>query len=237
MLSVIDLNADVGEGAGDDETLISSGITSANVACGAHAGDDETMRESCVAVSRHGVALGAHPSYEDREHCGRRSMAVTPEALRASVNAQLWRLMKPAAEAGLKILHVKPHGALYHDGNKARELAEAFLAAMQAVVPDARLVGPPEGAWREAARHRGVRFVAEGFIDRRYQADGQLVPRSEPGAVITDEDEAVRQSLTLARSGRVQTLCVHGDDPEAIRLLAAARRALQAEGFSFFSPL
>jgi UPF0271 protein len=237
MLTSIDLNADVGEGAGDDESLISSGITSANVSCGAHAGDDTTMLKSCAAVRRHGVALGAHPSYEDREHFGRRTLAVTPEALRASVNAQLRRLMKPAAEAGLKIAHVKPHGALYRDGNEAPELAEAFIAAMQRVVPEARLFGPPEGAWREAARQQGVRFVAEGFIDRRYRADGTLVPRTEPNAVITSEDEAIWQSLALARSGRVQTLCVHGDGVESWRLLAAARRALGAEGFSFSSPL
>jgi UPF0271 protein len=237
MLNVIDLNADVGEGAGDDESLISSGITSANIACGAHAGDGATMREACAIVRRHGVALGAHPSYEDREHFGRRTLAITPEALRVSVKAQLWCLMQPTAEAGLKIVHVKPHGALYHDGNKARELAEAFIAAMQMVVPDARLFGPPEGAWREAARSRGVRFVAEGFIDRRYRADGTLVPRTEANAVITSEEEAIWQSLALARSGRVQTLCVHGDSKESRRLLAAARRALRSEGFSFFSPL
>ncbi len=237
MLTSIDLNADVGEGVGDDESLISSGITSANVACGAHAGDEATMRDSCAVVRRHGVALGAHPGYEDRKYFGRRSLAITPEALRVSVKAQIWRLMQPATEAGLKIVHVKPHGALYHDGNKARGLAEAFIAAMQMVVPDARLVGPPEGAWREAARQQGVRFVAEGFIDRRYRVDGTLVPRAEPAAIITSEDEAIWQSLALARSGRVQTLCVHGDGAESRRLLAAARRALRSEGFSFSSPL
>jgi UPF0271 protein len=237
MQTVIDLNADVGEGAGDDEALISSGITSANVACGGHAGDEATMFAACAVVRRHGVALGAHPSYEDREHFGRRALEIAPEALRASINGQLWRLMKPAEEAGLVILHVKPHGALYHQGNLKPGLAEGFIDAMQMVVPDARLYGPPEGAWREAARRRGVRFVAEGFIDRRYRPDGTLVPRGEAGAVITSEDEAIWQSLALARAGRVQTLCVHGDGLESLRLLAAARRAMRAEGFSFFPPI
>lgn len=237
MQTVIDLNADVGEGVGDDEALISSGITSANVACGGHAGDEATMLAACAVVRRHGVALGAHPGYEDREHFGRRALEIAPEELRASIKGQLWRLRKPAEAAGLAIVHVKPHGALYHQGNLRPELAEGFIDAMQMVVPDARLYGPPEGAWREAARRRGVRFVAEGFIDRRYRPDGTLVPRGEPGAVITGEDEAIWQSLALARAGRVQTLCVHGDGAESRRLLAAARRAMRAEGFSFFPPL
>lgn len=237
MQTVIDLNADVGEGVGDDESLISSGITSANVACGGHAGDEATMVAACAVVRRHGVALGAHPGYEDREHFGRRALEISPEALRVSINGQLWRLRKPAEEAGLAIVHVKPHGALYHQGNMNPDLAEGFIDAMQMVVPDARLYGPPEGAWREASRRRGVRFVAEGFIDRRYRPDGTLVPRGEPGAVITSEEEAIWQSLALARAGRVQTLCVHGDGAESRRLLAAARRAMRAEGFSFFPPI
>lgn len=237
MDTVIDLNADVGEGAGDDESLIASGITSANAACGAHAGDDGTMRAACEAARRHGVALGAHPGYPDRAYFGRRPLALAAEELRAAVNAQLWRLEKHARAAGLPIAHVKPHGALYHQGNVEAETAEAFLDATLMVVPKAWLFGPPEGAWRTAARRRGVRFVAEGFIDRRYRPNGTLVPRGEPGALIVTEEEAIAQALTLARTGRVQTLCVHGDTPESRRLLAAARRAMRAEGFIFSAPV
>jgi 5-oxoprolinase (ATP-hydrolysing) subunit A len=233
---IIDLNADVGEGAGDDESLISSGITSVNVACGAHAGDDETMRLSCSIARRHGVALGAHPGYMDRRHFGRRPLLLPKEEIRASVNAQLWRLMRHATAAGLGLVHVKPHGALYHQGNSDPVIAESFMAAMQMVTPNALLFGPPAGAWREMARHRGIRFVAEGFIDRRYRPDGTLVPRGSPDAVVTDEEEAIRQAISLARAGRVQTLCVHGDGAEPLRLLAAARRALAAEGFRFYPP-
>jgi len=233
---VIDLNADVGEGGPDDESLISSGITSANVACGGHAGDDDTMGRICEMVRRHGVALGAHPGYEDRAYFGRRVRVMEPEVLRASLSAQLWRLQSHAHAVGLKILHVKPHGALYHQANTEVAVAEAILDAMQRATPEACLLAFPEGALRELARQRGVRYVAEGFVDRRYLPSGQLMPRSLPEAMITNEDDAVAQALALARSGQVQSLCVHGDGLHALRLLAAARRMLMAEAFRFSPP-
>lgn len=234
--SVMDINADLGEGAGNDEALMASGITSVNVACGGHAGDDNTMRSACQAVRRQGLALGAHPGYEDRVNFGRRPLEISPEALRISVEAQLLRLQGHALAAGLEIGHVKPHGALYHQANETPALAEAFWAAMQAVIPGSILYGPPQGALRATAGARGGCFVAEGFIDRGYQPDGRLVPRGSSGDLITNEAEAVEQALLLARGGRVATLCVHGDGAESCRLLNAVRRALVAEGIRLSPP-
>lgn len=228
----IDLNADVGEGGAGDAALFASGITSANVACGAHAGDERTMAAACALAARHGVALGAHPGFADREHFGRREPVAKPglAALGILLAEQLQALRRHADAAGVAIRHVKPHGALYHFLNREPEHALLFAGSMRSLAPGAAVFGPPAGALREAAEAAGLRFVAEGFIDRAYRADGTLVPRGEPGALLHDEAAAVAQALALAGTGRFGTLCVHGDGPEALRLLVAARSALQAAG-------
>ncbi len=236
---VIDLNADLGEGAPGEEALFAAGITSANIACGGHAGDVVTMRAACRRARSRGVAVGAHPGYADRANFGRRAVALTLDGLRDLFVGQLAALGAAATSEGVTVAHVKPHGALYHylntDAAAARVCAEAAGSAGGGDGP--ALVGPPDGALRDAARAAGLRFVAEGFIDRGYRPDGRLVPRGEPGALIEDEEVAVAQALRLARSGLVRTLCVHGDGPEAARLLDAVRAALAADGFSFSAPL
>ena len=233
---LIDLNADVGEGGAQDAALFAAGISSANVACGAHAGDDATMTAACALAARHGVALGAHPGYADRDNFGRRERVLERAELQGLLMTQLGALRLHAEEAGVVIRHVKPHGALYHFLNREPAMALIMAEATCVLAPGAAFYGPPVGALKEAAERMGLRFVSEGFIDRGYRADGTLLPRGEPGAVLHDESEAVEQALALARSGRVRTLCVHGDGSDAVRLLAAARTALIAEGFRISAP-
>ncbi len=232
----MDLNADVGEGAAGDELLFAAGISSANVACGAHAGDGASMARACALAARHGVALGAHPGFADREHFGRREIGMEAEELHALVAGQLDALRWHAAAAGLGLRHVKPHGALYHLLNRDRGLADVFVATTRSRAPGASLFGPPEGELGLAAGRGGLRFVPEGFVDRAYLPGGALVPRGEPGAVLHDEGAAAAQALILARAGRVRTLCVHGDGPAALRMLQAAGAALVAAGFRISAP-
>lgn len=233
---LIDLNADVGEGGAQDAALFAAGITSANIACGAHAGDASTLATACTLSVAHGVALGAHPGYADRSNFGRREIALGTVELGRLVEAQLLVLTRAAEAARGKIRHVKPHGALYHFLNREPDAARVFAGVVHAFAPGAAVFGPPTGALREMTEVAGLRFVAEGFIDRAYRADGSLVSRAEPGAVLHDEAAVVAQALSLARSGRVETLCVHGDGPEATRLLGVARAALMAAGFRICPP-
>ena len=232
----IDLNADLGEGGAQDEALFAAGISSANIACGAHAGDAATMAAACALAARHGVAIGAHPGFADREGFGRRERLLGLAELGLLLAEQIHALRRHADAAGLPIRHVKPHGALYHFLNREREHALLFAGSLRSLAPGAAIFGPPEGALREAAEAAGLPFVAEGFIDRGYRADGTLAPRGEPGAVLHDEKAVVAQALALARGGRVGTLCVHGDGPAAARLLRAARAALAEAGFRIAAP-
>jgi Uncharacterized proteins, homologs of lactam utilization protein B len=232
----IDLNADVGEGGAFDAELFASGISSANVACGAHAGDRATMAAACALAVRHGVALGAHPGYADREGFGRREQTLTREAASRLLDEQLDALGREAARTGASVRHVKPHGALYHQADRESWLASLVVSVARRHWPSVRIFGPPGGALEEAARQAGAVFVAEGFIDRAYRPDGRLVARGDPGAVLHEESAAVAQALTLAGAGRVRTLCVHGDGPAALRLLRAARAALLGAGFRIEAP-
>lgn len=236
-MTTIDLNADVGEGGAQDAALFAAGISSANVACGAHAGDVATMAAACALAARHGVALGAHPGHADRAGFGRREISLTRDEAETLLGAQFFLLAQEGERAGVPIRHVKPHGALYHQANREDWLARLLVETMRMRFPDAALFGPPDGALRLAAEGARTLFVAEGFIDRGYRADGTLVPRGEPGAVLHSEADAVRQALTLAGSGRVRTLCVHGDGPNALRLLIAARGALVGAGFRIAAPV
>jgi UPF0271 protein len=228
----MDLNADIGEGGAWDEALFSGGLSSANVACGGHAGDAFTMAAACALAARHGVSPGAHPGYADRAHFGRRAMTLSLPQLTVSFQLQIEALAGAARRAGIRLGHVKPHGALYHFLHQDRAAAEACARAVAAGWPDAVLVGLPDGEWRTAAARAGLSYVAEGFLDRAYHPDGTLVERGRPGAVLTEETAVVAQALALAKAGRVRTLCVHGDGPDAVRFLGAARRALEEAGFT-----
>lgn len=224
---VVDLNADVGEGFADDERLLDV-VTSANVACGFHAGSAETMRVVCAAAASRGVAIGAHPSYRDREGFGRRDLDVPLGALREDVAEQLAALSDIAAEEGAEVTYVKPHGALYTraiaDGEVARTIVDAVHEYGVA------LLAWPGSELFEQARAGGLEAFAEGFADRGY-ANGRLVPRDRPGALLGAPEAAV-QAVALAQAGDVRSICVHGDSPGAGELAAQVRAALAEAGFA-----
>ena len=219
----IDLNADLGEEVTDDEALLAV-VTSANVACGYHAGGPAIMRAVCAEAARQEVAVGAHVSYDDRENFGRVAHDVAYEVLREQVADQVGTLASIAAGEGTSVRYVKPHGALYHRVIDDEEQAAAVLEG-SAHLP---VLGMP-GAFLTLAAAAGRPIFHEGFPDRGYAPDGRLVPRSEPGALIEDEDDIVAQALTLA--GTVDSVCLHGDSPGAVAHAVAVRRALEAAGY------
>jgi UPF0271 protein len=223
----IDLNADLGEGDPYDLELLRI-VSSCNIACGGHAGDEETMRATVLSASENGVSIGAHPSYPDREGFGRRSRFTAGEELLGSLIMQIEALNFVVAGIGATLAHVKPHGALYNDAVNDRELAEIIASAISATVPNAAFVGLPESELQNAAVEHGLDFVAEGFIDRAYQENGQLVPRSEPGAVHKSLELVLPQAVSLV--GKVDTLCIHGDTPGAADAAAAVREELERQG-------
>ena len=227
----IDLNADLGEGGSHDAALLEL-VTSANIACGGHAGDEETMRRSIEWALASGVAIGAHPGYEDREHFGRLAMVLPLEKITDLVRRQVEALASLAGEVGAQLHHVKPHGALYNQSSRDPLLAAAVVAGITGVSPDLILYSLPASALAEAARAAGLTVYAEGFADRRYRLDGSLMPRGEPGAVIKEVDSAVAQALEIATSRNVETLCVHGDGVTAVAILRALRDKLGEVGLT-----
>lgn len=226
-MPTIDLNADLGEGDLYDADLLKI-VSSCNVACGGHAGDAETMRKTLLSAIENDVSIGAHPSYPDREGFGRRSGYLSGEALFTSLTRQIEALQSVAMEIGATLTHVKPHGALYNDAVNDPELSDIIARAIKATVPDVAFVGLPKSQLQRAAVDHELRFIAEGFIDRAYQDDGQLVPRSEPGAVHKSLDLVLPQAVSLV--GKVDTLCIHGDTPGAAQAAAAVRQSLEEKG-------
>lgn len=237
----VDLNADLGEGAPDDAELLSL-VTSANIACGWHAGDARLMQATVRAALARGVAIGAHPSFPDREHFGRREMQLAPDEVQADVAYQVGALDALVRAAGGRLHHVKPHGALYNQAARDPALAGAIAGAVRAVDPALAVYGLAGGELLKAAERAGLRAVAEVFADRGYQADGSLVPRSQPGALVHDTDEAVRRTVRMVREGvvqavtgetvplRAQTVCLHGDGPHALAFARAIHTALTQAG-------
>jgi UPF0271 protein len=223
----IDLNADLGEGDPCDAELLKI-VSSCNVACGGHAGDAETMRKTVLSAIENDVSIGAHPSYPDREGFGRRSGFMFGEELLDSLTAQINALNSVVTDLGSVLTHVKPHGALYNDAVNDRALANVIASAISATAPGAAFVGLPNSELQNAAAEFDLVFVGEGFIDRAYQNDGQLVPRSEPGAVHKSLDLVLPQAVSLV--GKVDTLCIHGDTPGAAEAAAAVRHALEKKG-------
>lgn len=232
---MIDLSCDLGEASDAAQQRVEDAlwplITSANVACGAHAGDERTMRHAAALARRHGVRIGAHPSYPDRENFGRRSIAIEPGVLHQSLQEQIEQL---SAIVGT-LTHIKPHGALYNDAHHDQSLART-IADVVAGFGKLAIVCPPESALFRAAGEKGLPRIAEGFADRCYRADGSLVPRSLPDALLLDVNEAAEQALSLAKQGRFSTLCIHSDMENSVERLRAIRSRLEAEGFSFGPP-
>ncbi|RZL92185.1 MAG: 5-oxoprolinase subunit PxpA, partial [Variovorax sp.] len=237
----VDLNADLGEGAPDDAALLGL-VSSANIACGWHAGDARLMQATVAAALARGVAIGAHPSYPDRENFGRTELQLNAAQVRADLIYQIGALDALARAAGGRLHHVKPHGALYNQAARDPVLADAVAAAVRAVDPALALYGLAGSALLRAAGRAGLRAVAEVFADRGYRADGSLVPRSEPGAFVASVDEAVRRTLRMVREGvveavsgetvalQVQTICLHGDGPHALAFARAIHAALRDAG-------
>jgi UPF0271 protein len=218
----IDLNCDLGEGAGQDALLMPL-ITSANIACGAHAGDEATMRATVALARQHGVAIGAHPGFADREHFGRRELPLGPDAVYELVRSQVKQL-----RALGPVRHVKPHGALYNLAAHDSTIARAVVDSIYELDPTLILFGLAGSQVIAVAEACGLPVVSEVFADRTYQPDGSLTPRSQPNALITDEAIAVAQALRMVREGKVRavdgtdvliradTICVHGDGPHAV---------------------
>lgn len=226
---------------GTQEALLGS-ITSANVACGGHAGDAQTMRTTIEQALRAGVAVGAHPGYPDRANFGRLELKMPLAALADSVCQQVRALAEIAAACQARLVHVKPHGALYNQAVADRELAEAIAEGVARCSKDLVLVGLAESPMLDVFRRAGFPVAAEAFADRRYEPDGTLRSRKFDDALIRDPDEAARQALGIAQRGAVrahngsevklsaQTICIHGDTPGAPAIAAAVARALRAAG-------
>jgi UPF0271 protein len=226
-MSSIDLNADLGEGDAYDTELLAV-VSSCNIACGGHAGDEQSMRVTVAAAITNNVAIGAHPAYPDRAGFGRRSRYLAGGELKNSLLAQIRALNSVALQQGVELVHVKPHGALYNDAVNDRELADLVVSCVVIAVPGAAFVGLPGSEMQNAAARQFLSFISEGFVDRAYQEDGQLVPRSEPGAVHDSLDLILPQAVSLV--GRVDTLCIHGDTPRAAEAAAAVRNELEEQG-------
>lgn len=220
----IDLNCDLGEGSPFDGEVMPL-ITTANVACGQHAGDPQTMLATLELARRHNVRVGAHPSYPDREHFGRREMRLSPVETFSHCVAQIGALAGIARFCGLTLSHVKPHGGLYNMAFADRDIAEAVVNAAQ--VFSLPVMGLPGSELERLAQDQ---FIREGFADRRYRPDGSLVPRTEPDAFVTSSVDAVAQVRWLIRERGIQSVCVHGDNPDAVGFIQALRLALREDG-------
>lgn len=239
-----DFNCDLGEGFGDwklglDEEVIAL-VTSANVACGFHAGDPGIMRRTVRLAEAHGVGVGAHPGFPDLRGFGRRNLAATPDEIRDDLVYQIGALT--AFTSAKRLQHVKPHGALYNMAVPGGAIARAIAEAVLACDPSMILVALAGSKWADEAERMGLRVAREAFADRALTADGTLVPRSKPGAVIDDLQQVIDRSVRLVTEGtavaitgevvhvRADTLCLHGDTPGAVALASSLRSALERAG-------
>jgi UPF0271 protein len=235
----IDLNSDLGEGAGTDEALIPL-VTSANIACGAHAGDERTMRETVALAVRYGVAIGAHPGYRDPANFGRVALDLPEAELREDLRLQIETLRRIAGEAGARVTHVKAHGALYNQADRDERLARVIAETVARIDPSLVLFAMPRSEIARAGEKLGLRIAREGFADRAYEADGTLRSRKLENAVYGDPAVASAQAVSLAKGGgiataagawlplEVDTICLHGDTPGAVANAVAVREALAA---------
>jgi UPF0271 protein len=247
-MNSIDLNCDMGElpkaiSDGTQEALMPS-FTSVNVACGGHAGDAQTMKTTIEQALRWKLAVGAHPGYPDRANFGRLEMNLSPRAIAESVYQQVRTLAEIAAQCGVRLTHVKPHGALYNQAVHNRQLAQAIADGVTRWRHDVVLVGLAGSPMLTVFREAGLQVAAEGFADRRYEFDGTLRSRKYEDALIPDPVEASRQALSIAQTGTVtardgsqvavaaQTICIHGDTPGAPQIAAAVAKTLRQAGLT-----
>ena len=242
----VDLNSDLGESFGAYtiglDSQVVQYVSSVNVACGYHAGDPLVMDKTVAAAKAAGVAVGAHPGYPDLMGFGRRNMVCTPAEAKAYVQYQMGALLAFCAAHGVALQHVKPHGALYNMAAKDEALAAGIAEGIASVDKSVILLGLAGSKLLSAGQAAGLRVASEVFADRAYQADGSLVPRSKPGAVIHDADEAIARTVRMVKEGKVtaitgeevaieaHSICVHGDNPDAVEFVRRIRAKLEAEG-------
>jgi UPF0271 protein len=242
----VDLNSDLGESFGNytigmDQDIIPF-VSSVNIACGWHAGDPLVMNDTVMNAIRHHVAIGAHPGYPDLMGFGRRNMTVTPAEVKAYTIYQIGALLAFVIAHGGKLQHVKPHGAMYNMAATDAKLALAIAEGIKAVAPEVILLGLANSEMIRAGRTVGLKVAQEVFADRAYQLNGTLVPRSQPGAVIHNPDAAIERVVRMVKEGKVETItgedieiqadsiCVHGDNPEAVAFVSRIRETLVSEG-------
>jgi UPF0271 protein len=244
---IVDLNADLGEGSGHDEQLFEL-ISSANVATGFHAGDADSMHAAVSAAKALGVAIGAHPSFWDRENFGRKELNVNAGEVFDAMKYQLGIFQAIAAAAGIQPNHVKPHGALYNMAVRDQTLADAIARAIESVDPKLILFAPDKSELTRVGEARGLHVAREIFADRNYLNDGWLVPRTRPDALLRDPKEAAERVMRMLREGKVrsveggdvevrgETICVHGDTPGAVEFARELRSRLEHEGVRISAP-
>jgi len=243
----VDLNADLGEGSGHDDELFAL-ITSANIATGFHAGDADTMHAAVSAAKEHGVAVGAHPSFFDRENFGRKELKVSNKEIFDAVAYQLGIFEAIASAVGVRPNHVKPHGALYNMAVREQKLADAIARAIASVDPKLILFAPDNTELARAGEANGLQVAREIFADRNYLNSGWLVPRTRPDALLHDSKDAAQRVLRMLREGKVrsvegrdvdvrgETICVHGDTPGAVEFARELRTQLEREGVKISAP-
>ncbi|MBZ5859037.1 5-oxoprolinase subunit PxpA [Flavihumibacter profundi] len=245
--TVIDINCDLGEGTGN-ELAIMPFISSVNIACGFHAGNALTMMEVVRLAKKHHVAIGAHPSYEDREHFGRRIMHISPSEIYAGVLYQMGALAAICQTEKINLHHIKPHGALYNQAARDMEIAKAIAAAVKDFNPSLIVYGLSGSMLISAAKSAGLRTASEVFADRTYTPEGELTPRSMHNALITDPHEVTRQVLSIVKLNAVtttdnslfsvnaETICIHGDGLHAPEFAREVSHALANENIKIQSP-
>ena len=241
MIERVDLNADLGEGAGDDAAMLAV-VSSASIACGGHAGDAESMRSALDEAASNGVSVGAHPSFEDRSSFGRRMLRLSARELQVSLANQIETLITAAEATGSSVRYVKLHGALANQAGADREVARTVVETLDSLDASLPLLAISGTKLEMEAREAGLVAYSEVFADRGYRPDGQLVTRGEPGAMILDREEATERMLAFLETGLMPTvgggpiplaadsICVHGDNPAAAAMARALRSAIQGAG-------
>jgi UPF0271 protein len=237
----IDINCDLGEGMGNDEAIMPY-ISSCNIACGVHAGDSATMRKTIALAKKHGVKIGAHPSYPDRVNFGRKVLNISSDKLITSIQDQVMSLKAMLTKSGTNLTHIKPHGALYNEAAINKRVAKSVLAAVKSFGEEIQLFVPYGSVIAELAKSEGVQIKYEGFADRAYQDDLQLVSRAHAGAMLHEPEKIYRHVSKMINdqqvgtiSGNLQqimvdTICVHGDNPEAVEIVKYLFEKLTIEG-------
>ena len=243
----VDLNSDLGEGAGFDPELLDL-VTSANISCGFHASDPASILRSIRDASERNVSIGAHPSFLDRENFGRSELTLEPAEVFAQVTYQLGAFNALTSAVATRMNHVKPHGALYNMAARDEKLADAVVRAILVIDPYLILFAPPNSALERAGHAAELRVVREFFADRNYLTDGSLVPRDRADALLTDPVEVSKRVLRMLREGKVhavdgtdvdmrgETICVHGDTPRAVEFVRNLRVELELEGVNVRPP-